>query len=207
MMGRKLQGRLIIATHNAGKLSEMRRLLAPHGVEAISAGELGLPEPPETGTTFIANARLKAQAALAATGLPAFADDSGMCVEGLDGAPGVYSADWAGEPRDFGMAMDRVERELRAKGLTGSAASFNSTLIIAWPDGHEEIFEGSVPGVLVFPRRGSNGFGYDPMFLPDGAAHTFGEMTAQEKNAVPEDGSPPISHRARAFVKLRAACL
>ena len=205
-MGRKLQGRLIIATHNAGKLSEMRRLLAPHGVEAISAGELGLPEPPETGTTFIANARLKALAAVAATGLPAFADDSGMCVEGLDGAPGVYSADWAGDPRDFGMAMDRVERELRAKGLNGSAASFNSTLIIAWPDGHEEIFEGSVPGVLVFPRRGSNGFGYDPMFLPDGSARTFGEMSGEEKNAVPDNGTP-VSHRARAFVKLRAACL
>ncbi len=206
-MGRKLQGRLIIATHNDGKLLEMRRLLAPHGVEAISAGELGLPEPPETGTTFIANARLKAQAALAATGIPAFADDSGMCVDGLEGAPGVYSADWAGDPRDFGAAMDRVERELRAKGLKGSAASFNSTLIIAWPDGHEEIFEGSVPGVLVFPRRGSNGFGYDPIFLPDGSTRTFGEMTALEKNAVPDDGSLPISHRARAFVKLRAACL
>ncbi len=206
-MGRKLQGRLIIATHNAGKLWEMQRLLAPHGVDAISAGELGLPEPPETGTTFIANARLKAHAAMTATGLPAFADDSGMCVDALDGAPGVYSADWAGNPRDFGAAMDRVERELLAMGMLGSRASFNSTLIIAWPDGHEAIFEGSVAGALVFPRRGTQGFGYDPIFLPDGESRTFGEMMAEEKNAVPDDDRLPISHRARAFVKLRAACL
>ena len=207
MMGRKLQGRLIIATHNAGKLWEMQRLLAPHGVDAISAGELCLPEPPETGTTFIANARLKAHAAMAATGLPAFADDSGMCVDALDGAPGVYSADWAGNPRDFGAAIDRVERELLARGVQGSRASFNSTLIIAWPDGYEAVFEGRVAGALVFPRRGNNGFGYDPIFLPDGASRTFGEMMAEEKNAVPDDDRLPISHRARAFVKLRAACL
>ena len=209
-MARRLTGRVVIATHNKGKLWEMRALLAPHGVEAVSAGELGLPEPEETGTTFIANARLKALAAVAATGLPALADDSGICVDALNGAPGVYSADWAGEPRDFGRAMDLVEAALRDKSALGPPApraSFHSALVLAWPDGHEEVFEGRVDGDLVIPRRGDKGFGYDPMFLPDGQALTFGEMMATEKNAVPDDGSPPLSHRARAFVLLRDACL
>ena len=209
-MARRLTGRVVIATHNKGKLWEMRALLAPHGVEAVSAGELGLPEPEETGSTFIDKARLKALAAVAATGLPALADDSGLCVDALDGAPGVYSADWAGEPRDFGRAMDLVEAALQDKPALGPPpprASFHSTLVLAWPDGHEEAFEGRVDGVLVFPRRGDKGFGYDPIFLPDGQALTFGEMMATEKNAVPTDGSPPLSHRARAFVLLRDACL
>ena len=209
-MARRLTGRVVIATHNPGKLWEMRALLSPHGVEAVSAGELGLPEPEETGSTFIANARLKALAAVAATGLPALADDSGLCVAALDGAPGVYSADWAGEPRDFGRAMDLVETALRGKQALGPPApraSFHSTLVLAWPDGHEEMFEGRVDGGLVFPRRGGKGFGYDPIFLPDGQNLTFGEMMAVEKNAVPSDGSRPLSHRARAFVLLRDACL
>ena len=209
-MGRRIEGRLVVATHNKGKLWEMRALLEPHGVEAVSAGELGLPEPPETGTTFLENARIKAWAAVQATGLPAFADDSGICVEALDGAPGVYSADWAGEPRDFGSAMRLVEAELRKAGASGGAApraSFHSTLVLAWPDGHEEVFEGRTGGTLVFPPRGDKGFGYDPIFLPDGQSLTYGQMMAVEKNAVPADGSQPLSHRARAFVALRAACL
>lgn len=209
-MGRLLTGRVVIATHNTGKLWEMRALLAPHGVEAVSAGELGLSEPEETGSTFIANARLKALAAVAATGLPALADDSGICVAALEGAPGVYSADWAGEPRDFGRAMDLVEAALRnmhGLGPPAPRAAFHSTLVLAWPDGHEEVFEGRVDGDLVFPRRGDKGFGYDPIFRPDGQSLTFGEMMAVEKNAVPSDGSLPLSHRARAFVLLRDACL
>lgn len=209
-MGRRLSGRLIIATHNSGKLREMRELLQPYGVEAVSAGELGLPEPEETGTTFVDNARLKARAAVRETGLPAFADDSGICVEALGGVPGVYSADWAGEPRDFSHAMARVEAELKAIGALGPPAPrahFHSTLILAWPDGHEAVFEGVTPGSLVFPPRGGNGFGYDPIFLPDGHELTYGEMTGEEKNAVPSDGSAPLSHRARAFVAMRAACL
>lgn len=209
-MGRRLGGRLVIATHNKGKLWEMRNLLAPHGVEAVSAGDLGLPEPDETGVTFLENARIKALSAVRETGLPAFADDSGLCVDALDGAPGVYSADWAGEPRDFSAAMRRVEQELRERGALGGPpprASFNSTLVLAWPDRHEEIFVGRTDGALVFPPRGDKGFGYDPIFLPDGLALTFGEMMATEKNAVPADGSLPVSHRARAFVRLRAACL
>ena len=209
-MARRLTGKLVLATHNKGKLWEMRALLQPHGVEAVSAGELGLAEPEETGTTFVENARIKAWAAVKATGLASFADDSGICIEALDGAPGVYSADWAGEPRDFARAMALVEAELAKAGALGPPpprASFNSTLVLAWPDGHEEIFEGRVDGTLVFPPRGDKGFGYDPIFLPDGQALTFGQMMAAQKNAVPADGSPPLSHRARAFVALRAACL
>ena len=209
-MARRLEGKLVLATHNKGKLWEMRALMAPHGVEVVSAGELGLPEPEETGTTYLENARIKAWSAVRGSGLAALADDSGMGVEALDGAPGVYSADWAGEPRDFGVAMDVVEARLGAIDALGPPApraSFHSTLVLAWPDGHEEVFEGRVDGVLVFPRRGTSGFGYDPMFLPDGSALTFGEMMASVKNAVPEDGALPISHRARAFVALRSACL
>lgn len=209
-MARRLTGKLVLATHNTGKLWEMRALMAPFGVEVVSAGELDLPEPEETGATFLENARIKAWAAVKGAGLPALSDDSGISVEALDGAPGVYSADWAGEPRDFGRAMDLVEQRLKEIGALGPPrprAAFHSTLVLAWPDGHEEIFEGRVDGDLVFPRRGDKGFGYDPIFLPDGQTRTFGEMMGEEKNAVPQDGSEPLSHRARAFVLLREACL
>ena len=209
-MARQLTGKVVLATHNSGKLWEMRALMAPFGVEVVSAGELGLPEPAETGTTYLENARIKAWAAVRGSGLPALSDDSGMGVAALEGEPGVYSADWAGETRDFGKAMDMVEHrlaEISALGPPRPRAAFHSTLVLAWPDGHEEVFEGRVEGDLVFPRRGEKGFGYDPIFLPDGQSLTFGEMMAAEKNAVPEDGSQPLSHRARAFVLLREACL
>jgi XTP/dITP diphosphohydrolase len=207
-MGRRIAGRLIIATHNSGKLWEIRELLAPYGVDAVSAGDLGLPEPEETGTTFAENARLKAAAAARAANLPAFADDSGLAVEALDGAPGIYSARWAGEARDFAAAMRKVEAELKARG-TGRPcrAAFISVLCVMWPDGHTEQFEGRVDGTLVFPPRGSKGFGYDPIFLPDGHEKTFGEMMSAEKHAIPADGSLALSHRARAFQKLARACL
>jgi XTP/dITP diphosphohydrolase len=207
-MARQITGRLVIATHNSGKLWEMRELLAPYGVDAVSAGDLGLPEPEETGTTFAENARLKAAAAARAANLPAFADDSGLAVEALDGAPGIYSARWAGEARDFAAAMRKVEAELQARG-TGPPyrAAFISVLCVMWPDGHTEQFEGRVDGTLVFPPRGSKGFGYDPIFLPDGHEKTFGEMMSAEKHAIPADGSPALSHRARAFQKLTRACL
>jgi XTP/dITP diphosphohydrolase len=211
-MPRLLTGKVVVATHNAGKLREMRELLAPYGVEAMSAGELGLPEPDETGTMFAENAALKAHAATAATGLPAFADDSGVCVEALDGAPGLFSARWAGAAKDFSAAMTRVERELQRRGATEPRerrAHFVSALVLAWPDGHEELFEGRVHGTLTWPPRGEQGFGYDPMFQPDGHAATFGEMTADEKHGIDWSGGhgEALSHRARAFVRLAAACL
>ena len=202
---RRLSGKVLIATHNAGKLTEMRDLLAPFGVEAVSAGELALPEPDETGTTFYANALLKAVAGAQGAKLPALADDSGICVEALDGAPGVYTADWAGEPRDFQRAMQRVEDELRARGAHTSdkrRAYFVSRLVIAWPDGHIESVEDRVEGILVWPPRGTKGFGYDPVFLPDGHDRTFGEMSREEKHGMPADGSRALSHRARAFQAL-----
>jgi XTP/dITP diphosphohydrolase len=206
--GRQITGRLVIATHNSGKLWEMRELLAPYGVHAVSAGELGLPEPEETGKTFAENARLKASSAAAAAQLPAFADDSGLCVEALDGAPGIYSARWAGEARDFGAAMRKVESELKARAATPPfRAAFISALCLAWPDEHAEEFEGRVDGELVFPPRGTKGFGYDPIFLPDGHEKTFGEMMSAEKHAIPADGSPALSHRARAFQALARSCL
>jgi XTP/dITP diphosphohydrolase len=206
--GRQIAGKLVIATHNSGKLWEMRELLAPYGVDAVSAGELGLPEPEETGNTFAENARLKASSAAAAAQLPAFADDSGLCVEALDGAPGIYSARWAGETRDFGSAMRKVEAELGARAATPPfRAAFISALCLAWPDGHAEEFEGRVDGELVFPPRGTKGFGYDPIFLPDGHARTFGEMMSAEKHAMPADGSRALSHRARAFQALARSCL
>src|SRR3979490_7302 len=162
-MPRRIPGRLVIATHNPGKLAEMRELLAPHGVEATSAGELGLDEPEETGDTFPANAAIKAIAAAKATGLPSFADDSGIVVDALDGAPGIYSARWAGGSKDFMAAMARVERELAERGTTNRRAPFISALTVAWPDGHYESFEGRVSGTLTFPPRGDRGFGYDPI--------------------------------------------
>jgi XTP/dITP diphosphohydrolase len=208
-MHRKISGKLVIATHNPGKLAEMRELLAPHGVEPVSAGELRLDEPEETGKTFHANARIKAVAAAQASGLPAFADDSGLVVDALDGAPGIYSARWAGPNKDFNEAMARIERLLRERGATAPetrSAHFVSALCVAWPDEHLEEVEARADGTLVWPPRGSAGFGYDPMFQPDGYVRTFGEMTSIEKHGLPPLGLG-LSHRARAFVKLAEICL
>jgi XTP/dITP diphosphohydrolase len=205
---RQLTGRLVIATHNPGKLIEMRELLAPYGIEAVSAGELGLGEPDETGDTFRANARIKAVAAAQAAGLPAFADDSGLAVDALDGAPGIFSARWAGESKDFVAAMTRIERLLQERGAVTASqrkAHFVSALCVAWPDDHLEEVEARVDGTLVWPPRGTAGFGYDPAFLPDGHARTFGEMTSIEKHGLPPLGLG-LSHRARAFVKLAEIC-
>jgi XTP/dITP diphosphohydrolase len=205
---RKLTGPLVAATHNSGKLREFRELLAPWRIDVVSAGDLGLPEPEETGDTFEANAKLKAFAAARAAKMPALADDSGLCVEALGGAPGIYSARWAGGSKDFSAAMARVERELVAAAAAEPwRAHFISALALAWPDDHVEYFEGRVDGRLVFPPKGSNGFGYDPIFLPDGHTRGFGEMTAQEKHGIPADGSLALSHRARAFQMLARACL
>lgn len=192
--------RLLVATHNAGKLDEIRAMMAPHGIAVTSAGEMGLPEPAETEDSFVGNARIKALAAMQATGMVVLADDSGITVDGLDGAPGVYTADWAETPngRDFMQAMTRTWRELDERGAPEPrSAQFRATLILLWPDGHEEIFEGVAPGRLVWPPRGTLGHGYDPIFIPDGHDRTYAEMDAGEKNA--------ISHRARAFHKLEAA--
>jgi XTP/dITP diphosphohydrolase len=189
-------GRLVIASHNKGKVREIAALLAPFGVEIVAAPDLGLPEPIETGASFRENAEIKARAAAKASGSPALADDSGLVVPALDGAPGIWSARWAGPARDFRIAMERVERELAGK--TDRRAHFVCALALAWPDGHCESFEGRVDGTLVWPPRGSRGFGYDPIFLPDGHAETFGEMAPEKKHA--------ISHRADAFRKLVSAC-
>lgn len=186
-------GRLVLATHNPGKVVELAELLGPHGLEVVSAGSLGLPEPEETETTFTGNARLKALAAATASGLPAIADDSGLCVDALDGAPGIYSARWAGAGKDFSVAMARVNDELGDKART---AHFICALCVAWPDGHTETVEGRVDGTLAWPPRGANGFGYDPMFLMDGQRQTYGEMTRADKEA--------DNHRARAFRQLVA---
>lgn len=199
---RKFDGdTLLIATHNAGKLEEMRELLAPFGVSVTGAADHNLPEPDETETTFIGNARIKAHAAARATGLPALSDDSGIEVAALGGAPGVYTADWAETPkgRDFMMAMTRTHDELEQQGAPHPRhARFCSTLVLAWPDGHDEVFEGTVSGTLVWPVRGALGHGYDPMFMPDGYDVTFAEMSSEQKNA--------ISHRADAFTKLVKGC-
>lgn len=196
----RIAGRLVIATHNSGKLREFEELLRPFGVSAVGAAALGLEEPEETGSTFHANAILKAQAAARASGLAALADDSGLCVDGLDGAPGIYSARWAGSGKDFGAAMGRVERELKARAAMAPwRGAFISVLALAWADGAIETFEGRVDGDLVFPPRGTAGFGYDPIFRPDGHARTFGEMSSEEKHGIPADGSLALSHRARAF--------
>jgi XTP/dITP diphosphohydrolase len=201
---RRLTGKVVIATHNPGKLTELRDLLAPYGVEAVSAGELGLPEPEETGATFIENARIKARAATQATGLPAFADDSGLAVDALNGEPGIYSARRAGPKKDFAAAMQTIEDKL--SGSPNRNAQFVAALCLAWPDGHTEDFEARVDGTLVWPPRGDKGFGYDPMFLPNGFDCTFGEMSADEKHGLPPRGKG-LSHRARAFVQLAQACL
>ncbi|VVT15810.1 RdgB/HAM1 family non-canonical purine NTP pyrophosphatase [Erythrobacter sp. EC-HK427] len=204
-MTRKLgSGKLVIATHNAGKLKEISALLAPFGLQCISAGSLGLPEPAETGTTFIANALIKARAAAEASGLPALADDSGLSVAALGERPGVYTADWAerqwfeGEPgRDWYMAMGKVEGLLQAKGAdTPRNAWFSCVLALAWPDGAHAVYEGRVDGTLTWPPRGAMGFGYDPVFVPTGSVQTFAEIAPEDKHA--------ISHRADAFAKLKA---
>jgi XTP/dITP diphosphohydrolase len=187
----------------------MRELLAPYGIEAISAGELGLAEPDETGDSFQANARIKAEAAAKAAQLPAFADDSGLAVDALGGAPGIYSARWAGETKDFGAAMAQIERLLQERGATAPerrTAHFVSALCVAWPDGHVEEVEARADGTLVWPPRGTAGFGYDPVFLPEGHSRTFGEMTSIEKHGLPPLGLG-LSHRAKAFVKLAEICL
>jgi XTP/dITP diphosphohydrolase len=208
-MARQITGTLVIATHNPGKLREMRDLLSIYGVGAISAGELGLPEPDETGTTFADNARIKAQAAAKLANQPAFSDDSGLAVDALGGEPGIHSARWAGPSKDFAGAMTKIDTILREHGATSPEqrrAHFVSALCVAWPDGHLEEFEAKVEGTLVWPPRGAQGFGYDPMFLPDGHTRTFGEMPAEEKHGLPPRGKG-LSHRARAFLKLAEACL
>lgn len=199
--------KLVLATHNAGKLKEFRELFAPFNLELTSAGELGLPEPEETGTTFHENARLKAHASAKVANCVALADDSGLCVDALDGAPGVYTADWAGEPRDFGRAMRRVEEELQAKGATDPAARkahFHATLCLALPDGRDMMFDGDAFGTMVWPPRGELGFGYDPVFLPEGYDITFGEMTSDKKHSW-SPGHVGLSHRAKAFAALVGA--
>jgi XTP/dITP diphosphohydrolase len=197
-MTRRLQPgqRLVLATHNQGKLREIAAMLAPHGVEVVSAGSLGLPEPDETESSFIGNARLKAQAAASASTLPALADDSGFCVAALGGAPGIYSARWAGPDKDFTAAMARVLAE--AGDDPDRSAWFICALCLAWPDGETACFEGRVDGTMVWPPRGTRGFGYDPIFVPDGGAETYGEMDQDAKHAT--------SHRARAFAQLLGAC-
>lgn len=199
-MVRKLSGsRLVVASHNLGKVREIADLIAPWNLEAVSVGQLGLPEPDETEVTFEGNALLKARAAARGAGLPALADDSGLCVEALDGAPGIYSARWAGPGKDFSLAMNEVQRRLEASGSSSRAAWFICALAIAWPDGTEASFLGRIDGQLVWPPRGTSGFGYDPMFIPEGHSLTFGEMDPSEKHA--------MSHRARAFRKFVEACL
>jgi XTP/dITP diphosphohydrolase len=208
-MARQLIGPLIIATHNPGKLKEMRELLAPYGIPTQSAGELGLPEPEETGTTFAENARIKASAAARACGKPAFADDSGLVVEALGGEPGIHSARWAGPEKDFRAAMNRIQTLLIERGARTPEqrrAHFIAALCVAWPDGHIEDFEGRVDGIAVWPPRGDKGFGYDPLFRPDGFNITFGQMSAHEKHGLPPQGRG-LSHRARAFMKLAETCL
>ena len=185
---------LVVASHNAGKVREIKALLGPHGIEAISAGSLGLPEPEETGLTFAANAEIKALASAKAGRHAALADDSGLCVDALDGAPGIYSARWAGPTKDFRVAMNRIHDELRHKGLSTSAAKFVCALCVALPNGEHQTFEGEVHGHLSFPPRGERGFGYDPIFVANGMEESFAEIDPAKKHA--------MSHRARAFEKL-----
>ena len=196
-MHRRFTGdRLVIASHNQGKIVEISTLLAPFSIEAVSAASLGIPEPEETGDSFEANAALKARAAAETSGLPALADDSGLVVPAIGGVPGIYSSRWAGAAKDFRMAMERVHREL---GNRDRSARFVAVLTLGWPDGRMELFRGEVDGRLVWPPRGERGFGYDPMFVPEGGVETFGEMEPAEKHK--------ISHRARAFAALVQGCL
>jgi XTP/dITP diphosphohydrolase len=197
-MRKWLGGALVVATHNAGKVVEINELLAPFAVDAVSAGSLGLEEPEETESSFIGNALLKARAAAFASRTPALADDSGLVVDALNGAPGIFSARWAGPAKDFGMAMLRVESELAVLEKPSHRAAFVCALALVWPDGHEVVFEGKVEGTLTFPPRGLRGFGYDPIFVPSGFQETFGEMDPSRKHV--------MSHRARAFEQLAAEC-
>lgn len=202
MMRKLTGGRLLVATHNQGKLEEMIHLLGPYGIAVTGAGEMNLPEPEETGSTFVENARLKAHAAAQATGMPALSDDSGIEIDALDGAPGVYTADWAetGSGRDFVLAMTRTHEKLVDSGVPEPwTARFCCTLVLAWPDGDDAVFPGTMPGRVVWPMRGDQGHGYDPIFVPDGYDLTFGEMDRWEKNR--------ISHRADAVRKFVAGCL
>lgn len=199
-MARRLSNtRLVVASHNTGKVREISELIAPWNLDAVSAAAMNLPEPEETETTFVGNALLKARAAARGSGLPALADDSGLCVEALGGDPGVYSARWAGPDKDFARAMQDVHRRMQAVPGASTAAWFICVLALAWPDGEEVAFEGRVDGNIVWPPRGSRGFGYDPMFVPQGYQQTFGEMDPVAKHA--------MSHRARAFSKFVEACL
>ena len=199
-MPRKLETeKLVIASHNQGKVIEIADLMKPHRIEVVSAASLGLGEPDETEPSFIGNAAIKARAAAHDSGLPALADDSGLAVAALNGAPGVYSARWAGEPRDFNAAMEKVRQALEEQDAEDFSAKFVCALCLAWPDGHEEFFEGAVHGTLAFPPRGDYGFGYDPIFVPNGDTRTFGEIEPEEKQKV--------SHRARAFKRLMENCL
>ena len=192
---RKIVGRLAIASHNGGKITELREMLAHYPIETISAAELNLPEPEETGKTFLDNARIKAEAAARACGLPALADNSGLAVDALGGEPGIYSARWAGADKNFHRAMETIEEKLRQRGATTPGqrkAHFVAALCVAWPDGHVEEFEGRIDGTIVWPPRGDKGFGYDPIFQPDGELRTFGEMSAEEKHGLP----PPARNQA-----------
>ena len=201
-MTRRFQGdRLLVATHNTGKLEEIAALLQPFGVAVVGAAEMNLPEPAETGTTFVENARIKAHAAAKATGLPALSDDSGIEIDALGGAPGVYTADWAETPngRDFAMAMTKTVEKLTASGHPRPwTARFCCTLVLAWPDGHDEVFPGTIEGEITWPMRGTQGHGYDPIFQPNGHSISFGEMDRWQKNR--------ISHRADAFEKFVTGC-
>lgn len=199
-MTRKLsEKQIVVASHNEGKVREIADLLRPHGIEPVSAGSLDLPEPEETESTFRGNALLKARAAAKESGMPALADDSGLAVALLEGAPGIYSARWAGPEKDFAMAMEKVEEALREQGASDRSARFVCALALVWPDGDEAVFEGTVEGQLVWPPRGERGFGYDPVFQPDGHEETFGEMEPDEKHA--------MSHRADAFRQLLEQCI
>ena len=210
---RPIGNRIVVASHNAGKLREFADLIAPFGLEARSAADYNLPEPEETGTTFEENAAIKALAAAKATGLPAMSDDSGLCVDALDGEPGVYTANWAETEdgtRDFSMAMRKVEDRLQAIGAKESAqrtGRFVAVICLAFPDGQVEHYRGEAEGQLVWPPRGQTGFGYDPVFLPDGHDVTFGEMTAEQKHGWKPGDAKALSHRARAFQKFATARL
>jgi XTP/dITP diphosphohydrolase len=211
---RKLdQKTIVVASHNAGKIREIEDLIGPFGFNASSAAALDFPVPDETGTTFEENAAIKALASAKASGLPALSDDSGLVVDALDGAPGVYTADWAEKPdgsgRDFMMAMEKVEKALEDKGASADqrTARFVSVLCLAWPDGHTEMFRGEVDGEIVWPPRGSRGFGYDPIFQPEGHERTFGEMEADEKHGWKPGDATALSHRARAFKLFVETCL
>jgi XTP/dITP diphosphohydrolase len=211
---RKLDTRtIVVASHNKGKIAEIAELIAPFGFAAKSAAELNFAEPDETGTTFEENAKIKALASAKASGLPSLSDDSGIAIDALDGAPGVYTANWAEREdgsRDFAMAMDKVEQELAANGALEPAqrtARFVSVLCLAWPDGHVELFRGEIEGTVAYPPRGTSGFGYDPIFQPEGSDRTFGEMTSDEKHGWKPGDDFALSHRARAFKKFVETCL